>query len=181
MEGKLQIRTTVTCAASQICFVTCSNDLQHYWLLRGRLFGYHAESPGGLSRFRQHAWQLRKTCYNCLFMNGNLPVFPVYTGMVGRWQVSLLRAISSRAITQYVTRQKYFSHSSLVIYVWATLSSSQFIFTTLLSATGTTVFPAPFTSHCRLCNYDAPKLFWHLSQYVYFLTFLHPILLCRIT
>jgi hypothetical protein len=62
-----------------------------------------------------------------------------------------------------------------------TLSSSQIIFSTLFSAMCTTVFASPFTSHCRLCNCAAPKPFWHLSRYMYILTFLHPFLLCRIT
>ncbi len=117
------------------------------------------------------------------------------------------------SIAHYATRQKYFSHPTLVIYVWQshpvkmklgqqigagttnskphgptimidqseTLSSSQIIFSTLFSATCTAVFASPFTSHCRLCNCAAPKPFWHLSRYVYILTFLHPFSLCRIT
>ncbi len=178
-------------------------------MLRGRLFGYHAESPGGLSRFRQHAWQLRKTCYNCLFMNGNLAVVPVYTGMVARWQVFLRRASPVEHHSIRNTAKVFFTSNFSDLHLaippaknetgtvnrWGTtnskphgpiimmgqsetLSSSHITFSTLFSATCTTVFAGPLTSHCRLCKNAAPKLFWHLSRYVYILTFL---LLCRIT
>ncbi len=75
---------------------------------------------------------------------------------------------------QYVTLQKYFSHSSLVIYFFGnhleqhfvmgqseTLGSSQIIFITLsfLSFCMCNSVAAPFTSHHKLPNYVEPKPF----------------------